>query len=98
VVAVVVDTPEAARDSGVAGGCTLVLGILALVASATTSSCVSPAVPVETQGGASETAGNCVSSGGPTLWWIIAFVIIAAGPLLVGTYLYRAAGRQSESI
>ncbi len=41
-------------------------------------------------------AGRCVSSGLP-VWWIIAAIVLAAAPLLVATYLYRAAGRRAET-
>jgi hypothetical protein len=34
---------------------------------------------------------------GPSVWLIIAAVIIAAAPLLVATYLYRAAGRRAQA-
>jgi HAAS domain-containing protein len=50
----------------------------------------------EPTGGPSNTPTGCVSSG-PSVWWIIAAVIIAAAPLVVATYLYRAAGRQAQA-
>jgi hypothetical protein len=44
-----------------------------------------------------DTAAGCTSSG-PSPWWIIASIIIAAvAPLVVAGYLYRAAGRRTEA-
>jgi hypothetical protein len=42
------------------------------------------------------TPGDCVVSG-PSVWWIIAIIIIAGAPILVATYLYRAAGRREAA-
>jgi hypothetical protein len=42
------------------------------------------------------TPGDCVASG-PSAWWIIATIIIAGAPILVATYLYRAAGRRTDA-
>ena len=41
-------------------------------------------------------AGDCVASG-LSAWWIIAAIIIAVAPILVATYLYRAAGRHADA-
>lgn len=48
-----------------------------------------------TPGGLSGTASACTAAG-PSLWSISAIVVALAAPLLVATYLYLAAGRQSE--
>jgi hypothetical protein len=40
--------------------------------------------------------GDCVASGLST-WWIIVAIIIAVAPILVATYLYRAAGRRADA-
>jgi hypothetical protein len=69
------------------GGYILLLGVMGALAN--TRSCPVPA------DGPSGTATSCVSSG-LSPWWIIVAIIIAAAPLLVATYLYRAAGRQGE--
>jgi hypothetical protein len=69
------------------GGYVLLLGTPVLMLG--TRSC-----PVPPQG-ATDIAPGCVSSG-PSLLWILAAIIIAAAPLLVATYLYRAAGRQAQ--
>jgi hypothetical protein len=73
------------------GGYFLLLGLGApLIPLREVRSCPVPA------GGPSETPAGCTGSG-PSPWWIIAAIIIAAAPLLVATYLYRVAGRRAET-
>jgi hypothetical protein len=69
------------------GGYTILLG-LGVASSA--ASCPRPASP------AANAPTGCVSSG-LSVWWIIAAILLAAAPLLVATYLYRAAGRRAET-
>jgi hypothetical protein len=69
------------------GGYVVAVGALSL--SASRRSC-----PV-TPGGLSGGASACTAAG-PSLWSIAAIVVALAAPLLVATYLYLAAGRQSE--
>jgi hypothetical protein len=47
--------------------------------------------------GSSEALAGCTTSGGPSPWWIVGTVIVVIAPLLVATYLYRAAGRRAEA-
>jgi hypothetical protein len=70
------------------GGYILLLGATVLPLGPTRSCTVPP-------DGTFGTPTGCVNSASSP-WWILAAIIIAAAPLLVATYLYRAAGRQAE--